>query len=55
MPPQLDIEGVLPPGSNLTSRALTSNNANPRASSTCQHGFQYWPVASIIIWVTPAR
>jgi hypothetical protein len=52
MPPQLDIEGVLRPGRTLTWRALTSMSWNPRSSSTHQHGFQYWPVASITTRVT---
>jgi hypothetical protein len=38
----------------LTCRALTSSNWKPRSSSTCQIGFQYWPVASITTWVTPS-
>ena len=55
MPPKLDIEDVLRPGRTLTWRALTNNNSNPRSSSTYQHGFQYWPVASINTWCPPVR
>jgi hypothetical protein len=54
MPPQLDIEGVLRPGRSLTCRALTNSSSKPRSSSTYQHGFQYWPVASITTRVTPS-
>jgi hypothetical protein len=54
MPPQLDIEGVLRPGRIFTWRALTNSSSNPCSSSTYQHGFQYWPVASITTWVTPS-
>jgi hypothetical protein len=45
---------VLRPGRILTCRALTSSSWKPRSSSTCQIGFQYWPVASITTWVTPS-
>src|SRR5918996_5907594 len=44
---------VLRPGRILTWRALTNSSSNPRSSSTYQHGFQYWPVASITTWATP--
>jgi hypothetical protein len=45
---------VLRPGRILTWRALTNMSASPSSSSTCQTGFQYWPVASITTWVTPS-
>jgi hypothetical protein len=44
----------LRPGRILTWRALTNSSSNPRSSSTCHTGFQYWPVASITTWVTPS-
>jgi hypothetical protein len=39
-------------GQDLDLTGVDQHERQPRSSSTCHTGFQYWPVASITTWVT---